>query len=70
MNRPGSIRTPARCSGYEENKMTSKPKPGNQPDLNDMSAMVQDGAEAHPTTTHPDLQEEAEDEAARLGDFA
>jgi hypothetical protein len=51
--------------------MTSKAKPGNQPDSNDMSGMDQDGGEAHhPATTHPDLQEEAEEEAARLGDFA
>ena len=48
--------------------MTSKAKPGNQPDSNDMSGM---GGEAHqPVTPHTELQEEAEEEGARLGDFA
>jgi len=51
--------------------MTIKPKPGNQPDPNDMSGIFENGGEAHtPATTHPDLGEEAEEEAARLGDFA
>lgn len=55
----------------EENEMTMKPKPGNQPDPNDMSGTFENGGESHRTTaSHPDLEDEAEEEAARLGDFA
>ena len=71
MNKLASIRSPARCTRREESEMTIKPKPGNQPDPNDMSGIFENGGEAHtPATTHPDLGEEAEEEAARLGDFA
>ena len=50
--------------------MTMKPKPGNEPDSNDMAGPLdKDGEAANVTTTHPNLEAE-EDEAARLGDFA
>jgi hypothetical protein len=46
------------------------PKPGNQPDPNDMAdASAEEGETVH--HVHPDtVVEEAEEEAARLGDFA
>ncbi|HZF44531.1 MAG TPA: hypothetical protein VEZ48_14090 [Sphingomonadaceae bacterium] len=48
--------------------MTIDPKPGNQPDPDDMSnPFDHDGEATDAPTTHPDL---AEDELARLGDFA
>nr|WP_295370741.1 hypothetical protein [uncultured Sphingosinicella sp.] len=50
--------------------MTIIPKPGNQPDPNDMSGTFENGGDAqNPATTHPN-QEQEEEEAARLGDFA
>ena len=50
--------------------MTTKQKPGNQPDPGDMSGTFDNGGEAHkPATSHPNPEEE-EEEAARLGDFA
>ena len=50
--------------------MTINPKPGNQPDPNDMSNTFESIGEAHNrATTHHNLEEE-EDEAAGLGDFA
>lgn len=50
--------------------MTIKPRPGNQPDTNDMSVPLADDGE-HPGagTSHPNLEDE-EEEAAKLGDFA
>lgn len=51
--------------------MTINPKPGNEPDSNDMSGALEvDGEAQHHSTTLPHLSEEAEEEAARLGDFA
>ena len=51
--------------------MTIDPKPGNEPDTKDMSgALDGDGEAQHHSTTLPNLSEEAEEEAARLGDFA
>jgi hypothetical protein len=51
--------------------MTMSPKPGNQPDPNDMSDAFasDDAASAH---NHPDpaAEDEAEEEADRLGNFA
>ena len=50
--------------------MTMIPKPGNQPDPDDMSGTFENGDAANePATTHPN-SEEAEEVAARLGDFA
>jgi hypothetical protein len=50
--------------------MTINPKPGNQPDPDDMSGTFEGGNDGHdPVPTHPNLEEE-EDQAARLGDFA
>lgn len=50
--------------------MTMDPKPDNQPDPSDMSAPTdKDGENNNPATLHPH-REEAEEEAARLGDFA
>ena len=49
--------------------MTINPKPGNHPDPNDMSGTFEDGGEAQDKApTQHELQ--AEEEAARLGDFA
>jgi hypothetical protein len=49
--------------------MFSNPKPGNQPDRDDMSGTFENVDEVHNKGTgHPDL--DAEDEAAKLGDFA
>jgi hypothetical protein len=49
--------------------MTTKPKPGNQPDPADMAGpAAEEGAAADPSGTHPTIDEE--EEAARLGDFA
>ena len=47
--------------------MTVDPKPGNQPDPDDMSNPFDHDGDINPDTADPDL---AEDEAARLGDFA
>ena len=50
--------------------MTSSPKPGNQPDPADMANLPDNKGEAHDVpAVHPNL-EAAEEEAARLGDFA
>ena len=50
--------------------MTIKPRPGNQPDANDMSdPFAEDGESTHAGTTHQNLESE-EEEAANLGDFA
>lgn len=50
--------------------MTMNPNPGNHPDTDDMSGTFAEGGEAsHAAKLHPDL-DEAEDEAAKLGDFA
>ena len=49
--------------------MTINPKPGNQPDPDDMSdAFANDGDVMNPATPQPNLAEE--EEAAKLGDFA
>lgn len=57
-----------RCNQRKESEMTINPKPGNQPDPDDMSNPFEhDGNANDPATTHPDL---AEEEATRLGDFA
>ena len=50
--------------------MTSKP--GNQPDPDDMANPLASDAETHnPASAHSDpAVDEAEEEAARLGDFA
>jgi hypothetical protein len=49
--------------------MTITPKPGNQPDPNDMADPKKDGGDAsNPPTTEAELANE--EEAARLGDFA
>ena len=52
--------------------MTMNHKPGNQPDPNDMAAGLSvDGEADSPTAAHPTpAEEQAEEEAARLGDFA
>lgn len=50
--------------------MTIKQKPGNQPDPSDMSGRLDGTAPIDtPPISHP-APEEAEDEAAKLGDFA
>jgi hypothetical protein len=50
--------------------MTTKPKPGNQPDTNDMSnPFADDGESTSAGTSHPNLEDE-EEKAAELGDFA
>ena len=49
--------------------MTIKPKPGNQPDTNDMSDPFAKDGESSNQEPHPDLEAE-EEEAAKLGDFA
>jgi hypothetical protein len=50
--------------------MTIKPRPGNQPDSNDMAeAFAPDGESPNAAPAHPNLEDE-EEEAARLGDFA
>lgn len=50
--------------------MTMKPKPGNQPDTNDMAdPLANDGDSANAGSSHPNLEDEDE-EAAKLGDFA
>ena len=50
--------------------MTMKPRPGNQPDTDDMSdPLVSDGEGANPGTTRP-VPEADEEEADRLGNFA
>jgi len=54
---------------HEENAMTIKPKPGNQPDTNDMSDPFAKDGESSNQEPHPDLEAE-EEEAAKLGDFA
>ena len=49
--------------------MTSNPKSGNQPDPDDTSATSEEGGKVHDAAaTQREL--EAEEEAARLGDFA
>ncbi|WP_165356315.1 hypothetical protein [Sphingosinicella sp. BN140058] len=51
--------------------MTTHPKPGNEPDQKDMSGALDIESETpHPSATLPNRAEEAEEEAARLGDFA
>ena len=56
--------------GHKESDMTTKSKPGNQPDPGDMSGMSEGEGKAHqPAPAHPDVEQE-EEEAARLGDFA
>ena len=51
--------------------MTLKPKPVDQPEPSDMSeANDKDGEAATPAATHPTLQEQKEEEAERLGNFA
>jgi hypothetical protein len=49
--------------------MTINPKPGHQPDPDDMSVTSEDGGKAHDAAT-AQRELEAEEEAARLGDFA
>jgi hypothetical protein len=50
--------------------MTMKPKPGNQPDSNDMAGPAAEEMSSHDLpNAHPKLEDE-EEEAARLGDFA
>lgn len=50
--------------------MTINPKPGNQPDPNDVSDAFENDSDANnPATSHPNPAEE-EEEAAKLGDFA
>ncbi|HZG09728.1 MAG TPA: hypothetical protein VEZ70_12180 [Allosphingosinicella sp.] len=49
--------------------MTINPKPGNQPDPDDMSGAPDIDVEAGKSATHH-LTLEQEEEAARLGDFA
>ena len=64
--------TPECVMRAEENEMTMHPKPGNQPDPNDMAAgLSADGEGDSPPAVHPTpAEEQAEEEAARLGDFA
>ncbi len=50
--------------------MTIKPTPGNQPDTNDMADSFANDAESKKGSPAIPNSEEAEDEAARLGDFA
>ena len=46
----------------------TNPRPGNQPDPDDMSGgFEKEGEAGEPATTQPELEEE---EADRLGDFA
>jgi glutathione S-transferase len=56
----------------EEMRMTISVKPGNRPDPDDMAAGLSvDGEADGPAATHPTpAEEKAEEEAARLGDFA
>jgi hypothetical protein len=49
--------------------MTINPKPGNQPDPDDMSVTAEDSHKAHDAAA-AQRELEAEEEAARLGDFA
>ena len=49
--------------------MNINPKPGNQPDPGDMSATREEGGKA-PDAATSQRELEAEEEAARLGDFA
>jgi hypothetical protein len=53
--------------GHKESDMAINPKPGNQPDPDDMAAAFDaDGEPGSPAPSH--LEEE--EEAAKLGDFA
>ena len=53
----------------KESEVTTKPKPGNQPDPADVPGTLEnDGGGNNPATSDPELAEE--EEAARLGDFA
>jgi hypothetical protein len=55
---------------HKEYPMTIKPRPGNQPDSNDMAdAFAKDGESSNAATPYPNLEAE-EEEAAKLGDFA
>ena len=50
--------------------MTIKPKSGNQPDANDMSEPFANDGESSSLGSSPSDLEDAEEEAAKLGDFA
>ncbi len=50
--------------------MTIKPKPGNQPDANDMADPFANDGESSSVGSSPANLEDAEEEAAKLGDFA
>ncbi len=50
--------------------MTIKPKSGNHPDTNDMSSPPADESESVSAGSSHSNQEDAEEEAAKLGDFA
>jgi len=50
--------------------MTIKPKPGNQPDANDMSEPLANDGEGSSVGSSPPNLDDAEEEAAKLGDFA
>ena len=69
LNSRASIHAAGALGTHEESQMTTKPKPGNQPDPTDMSGTFGAGPE---TQDIPDTQHslEQEEEAARLGDFA
>jgi hypothetical protein len=49
--------------------MTTNPKPGHQPDADDMSITSEDGPKVHDAAA-AQRELEAEEEAAKLGDFA
>lgn len=49
--------------------MAVNPKPGNQPDPDDMSGTFEEGGK-DPDAAAARREREAEEEAARLGDFA
>ena len=50
--------------------MTVNPKPGNQPDPDDMSGAFEKGGDAHKGAAPGHDLEQEEEEAAKLGDFA
>lgn len=50
--------------------MTIKPKPGNQPDTDDMSDPFANDGESSSVGSSPAILEDAGEEAAKLGDFA
>jgi hypothetical protein len=55
---------------HKENAMTTKARPGNQPDSKDMAAPFDKDGESTDSAQTGATPEDAEEEAAKLGDFA